>query len=66
MNNTTATAVFLPPVIGLSHKAKIRPSKLLMPMAFASILGGTCTLIGASTDVAIRSQVLVPRLDFEG
>jgi len=53
MNNTTATAVFLPPIMGLSRKARISPSKLLMPMAFASILGGTCTLIGTSTNVAV-------------
>ncbi len=42
MNNTTATAVFLPPVMGLSRKTKISPSKLLMPMAFASSGWETC------------------------
>lgn len=57
MNNTTATAVFLPPVMGLSRKTKISPSKLLMPMAFASILGGTCTLIGTSTNVAVSGYI---------
>lgn len=57
MNNTTATAVFLPPVMRLSRKAKISPSKLLMPMAFASILGGTCTLIGTSTNVAVSGYI---------
>jgi len=57
MNNTTATAVFLPPIMGLSRKARISPSKLLMPMAFASILGGTCTLIGTSTNVAVSGYI---------
>ncbi len=57
MNNTTATAVFLPPVMGLSRRAQISPSKLLMPMAFASILGGTCTLIGTSTNVAVSGYI---------
>ncbi len=57
MNNTTATAVFLPPVMGLCRKANISPSKILMPMAFASILGGTCTLIGTSTNVAVSGYI---------
>lgn len=57
MNNTTATAVFLPPVIGMARKSKISPSKLLMPLAFASILGGTCTLIGTSTNVAVSGYI---------
>ncbi len=52
MNNTTATAIFIPPVMGVAKSAHLSPSKLLMPMAFASILGGTCTLIGTSTNVA--------------
>lgn len=53
MNNTTVTALMLTPVIGMARKRKISASKLLMPMAFASILGGTCTLIGTSTNVAV-------------
>lgn len=57
MNNTTATAVFVAPVIGAAKKAMISPSKLLMPMAFASILGGTCTLIGTSTNVAVSGYI---------
>ncbi len=57
MNNTTVTAMFLPPTIGLAKKAKISPSKLLIPLAYASILGGTCTLIGTSTNVAVSGFV---------
>ena len=57
MNNTTVTAVFLGPVIGLARKVKIPPSRLLMPLAFASILGGTCTLIGTSTNVAVSGAM---------
>ncbi len=52
MNNTTVAAVFIPPVISVCKKFKISPSKILMPMAFASLMGGTCTLIGTSTNVA--------------
>jgi di/tricarboxylate transporter len=43
LKNTTTTAMFLPVVIGLAAKAKVPPSKLLMPLAFGAILGGSCT-----------------------
>jgi di/tricarboxylate transporter len=57
MNNTTATAIFVAPVIGVAKRAGISASKLLMPLAFASILGGTCTLIGTSTNVAVSGYI---------
>jgi di/tricarboxylate transporter len=57
MNNTTVTAIFVGPVIGIAKKLKISPSKLLMPLSFASILGGTCTLIGTSTNVAVSGYL---------
>ena len=57
MNNTTTTAIFLPPVKGMARKSKISPSKRLMPLAFASIMGGTCTLIGTSTNVAVSGYI---------
>lgn len=57
MNNTTATAVFISPTIGLADRAKLSPSKLLMPLAYASILGGTCTLIGTSTNIAVSGYM---------
>ncbi len=57
MNNTTVTAIFVGPVIGIAKKLRISPSKLLMPLAFASILGGTCTLIGTSTNVAVSGYL---------
>jgi di/tricarboxylate transporter len=57
MNNTTVTAMFVSPVLGVSRKLKFSSSKLLMPLAYASILGGTCTLIGTSTNVAVSGYI---------
>ncbi|MCU1290958.1 MAG: TrkA-C domain protein [Acidobacteria bacterium] len=57
LKNTTTTAMFLPVVIGLANKAKIAPSKLLMPLAFGAILGGSCTLIGTSTNLAVSGAI---------
>ncbi len=57
MNNTTVTAIFIPPVMGVARQAKLSASKLLIPVAFASILGGTCTLIGTSTNVAVSGYI---------
>ncbi len=57
MNNTTVTGMLVPPVVTLAKRAKISASKLLMPLAFASILGGTCTLIGTSTNVAVSGYL---------
>src|SRR5687768_3005937 len=58
LKNTTTTAMFLPVVIGLAAKAKIPPSKLLMPLAFGAILGGSCTLIGTSTNLAVSGTIV--------
>ena len=57
MNNTTVTAMFMGPMIRLARQAKISPSRLLMPLAYASIMGGTCTLIGTSTNVAVSGYL---------
>lgn len=51
MNNTTTTAVFLPVALSFSRSLGLPPGRLLMPLAFASILGGSVTLIGTSTNV---------------
>ncbi len=57
MNNTTVTAMFVTPLVGLSKRINTNASKLLMPLAYASILGGTCTLIGTSTNVAVSGYM---------
>ena len=53
MSNTAATAFFLPIVIGLARRVEISPAKLLMPLAFASILASSITLIGTSTNIVV-------------
>ena len=64
MHNTTTTAVFLPAVLGLCRRTRIRPGQILMPFAFASMMGGTCMLFSSSTNIAasgyMRSQGLQP------
>ncbi|NET10976.1 MAG: SLC13 family permease, partial [Symploca sp. SIO2B6] len=51
INNTAVVAVFLPIVEEWSKKQKISPSKLLIPMSYATILGGLLTLVGTSTNI---------------
>ena len=63
MKNTTTTAMFLPVVLGLAARRNINPSKLLMPLAFGAILGGTCTLIGTSTNLAVSGAL--PRYNIQ-
>jgi len=57
MKNTTTTAMFLPVVLGIAARRNMSPSKLLMPLAFGAILGGTCTLIGTSTNLAVSGAL---------
>ena len=57
MNNTAVTSLFIGPTMSIARKLKTSPSKLLMPVCFASILGGTCTLIGTSTNVAVSGEI---------
>lgn len=63
MKNTTTTAMFLPVVLGIASRRNISPSRLLMPLAFGAILGGTCTLIGTSTNLAVSGAL--PRYGLE-
>ncbi|HNS12783.1 MAG TPA: SLC13 family permease [Bacteroidia bacterium] len=57
MNNTTVTAIFVAPVMAVARRLKVSPSKLLMPVAYASIVGGTCTIIGTSTNIAVNGYI---------
>jgi di/tricarboxylate transporter len=53
MSNTATAAFFVPMTIGLSRRMKIHVSKLLMPLAFATILSSSITLVGTSTNVVV-------------
>lgn len=69
MSNTASTAFFIPITIGLAQQAKMSPSRLLMPLAFASILASSVTLVGTSTNIVISGlmteQGLAPLGVFE-
>jgi len=53
INNTAAIAVFIPVAMAAATRMETSPSKLLMPISFASMLGGVCTLIGTSTNILV-------------
>ena len=55
INNTPVIAVFIPVVLGLAATNKLSPGKILMPLSFASMFGGVCTLIGTSTNILVSS-----------
>lgn len=55
INNTPVVAIFIPILLGVAKSLKVSTSKLLMPMSFASMLGGICTLIGTSTNILVSS-----------
>ncbi len=55
MNNTAIVALMIPVVLRLARSGGHKPSKLLLPMSYLSILGGTCTLIGTSTNLLVDS-----------
>ncbi|HBX64812.1 MAG TPA: SLC13 family permease, partial [Balneolaceae bacterium] len=55
INNTAAVAIFIPVIISLSKDMGKSASKLLMPMSFAAMFGGVCTLIGTSTNLLVDS-----------
>ncbi|HVX14338.1 MAG TPA: SLC13 family permease [Pirellulales bacterium] len=57
MNNTPLVAMLIPAVADWSKMHRISPSKLMIPLSYAAILGGTCTLIGTSTNLVVDGQL---------
>ena len=69
INNTAAVAIFIPLALNLSSRFQISPSKLLIPLSYAGIYGGTMTLIGTSTNLLVSSMAeqygIIPFTMFE-
>ena len=59
VNNTAIVAIFMPVTIRLADKYNISPSKVLIPLSYAAILGGTLTLVGSSTNLIVNSVLVV-------
>jgi len=58
LNNTPVVAVFVPAVKVWARRNNLRLSKLLIPLSYASIVGGTCTLVGTSTNLVVNGMLV--------
>ncbi len=58
LNNTPVVAMFMPAVNDWARQNRISPSKLMIPLSYAAVLGGCCTLIGTSTNLVVHGLLL--------
>ena len=58
LNNTPLVAMMIPVIRDLSKTARLAATRLYIPLSYASILGGTCTLIGTSTNLVIAGMLI--------
>jgi di/tricarboxylate transporter len=63
MNNTAIVAILLPVALGFTRSRDMAPSRILMPLSYASILGGCCTLIGTSTNLLVNGTLKEMKLE---
>ncbi|WP_369684379.1 SLC13 family permease [Haloarchaeobius sp. HME9146] len=62
VNNTPVVAVFIPMITDLAEDSHLSPSKLLLPLSYAAMLGGTLTLIGTATNI-VASDLAATLID---
>lgn len=58
LNNTPVVAVLIPVVGGWARRWRIPASRVLLPLSYAAILGGTCTLVGSSTNLVVNGLLI--------
>jgi di/tricarboxylate transporter len=58
LNNTPVVAMMIPAVQDWAKRHKLSPSKLMIPLSYSAILGGTCSLIGTSTNLVVAGLVI--------
>jgi len=58
LNNTPVVAMFIPAITDWAKRNRLSVSKLMIPLSYASIAGGTCTLIGTSTNLVVNGLLI--------
>lgn len=58
LNNTPVVVIFAPMIKRWAERVHVSPTKLLIPLSYATILGGVCTLIGTSTNLVVHGMII--------